>query len=277
MQETITCFFRQILLYGDDMILYEHRTSMYINRNKRFNCLSHLHTHVELIYLTKGSSKVQIGQTEYIVREGQIAIAFPLQIHGYQDLGELEGYLIICDPNEFSDLAEVFAKGRPVNPVIDIDNPLFLDLFQKAVSTFYSNSKYKNEIAKGCVQVLLSEVLEKLTLNDHEAADMTIVEKILEYCDNEYMNNISLDTLSKKVGASKYYISRIFSTKIKISFNDYINTLRINASKRLLKHSKDSIEVISGEVGFSTVRSYNREFKRIVGISPSQYRKNKAK
>ena len=120
-------------------------------------------------------------------------------------------------------------------------------------------------------------MLEKLTLNDHEAADMTIVEKILEYCDNEYMNNISLDTLSKKVGASKYYISRIFSTKIKISFNDYINTLRINASKRLLKHSKDSIEVISGEVGFSTVRSYNREFKRIVGISPSQYRKNKAK
>ena len=250
---------------------------MYINRNQRFGCLPHLHTHVELIYIAKGSSKVQIGQTEYIVGEGQIAIAFPLQIHGYQDLEDLEGYIIICDPNEFSDLAEVFSTGRPVNPIINIDNPLFLDLFQKAVSTFHGNSKYKNELSKGCVQVILAEVLEKIEMADHEPTDMNIVEKILEYCDNEYMNPISLETLSKKVGASKYYISRIFSTKIKMSFNDYINTLRVNASKRFLKHTKDSIEIISADVGFSTVRSYNREFKRLVGISPSQYRKNKAK
>lgn len=250
---------------------------MYINRNQRFGCLPHLHTHVELIYIAKGSSKVQIGQTEYIVGEGQIAIAFPLQIHGYQDLEDLEGYIIICDPNEFNDLAEVFSTGRPVNPIINIDNPLFLDLFQKAVSTFHGNSKYKNELSKGCVQVILAEVLEKIEMADHEPTDMNIVEKILEYCDNEYMNPISLETLSKKVGASKYYISRIFSTKIKMSFNDYINTLRVNASKRFLKHTKDSIEIISADVGFSTVRSYNREFKRLVGISPSQYRKNKAK
>ncbi|MBR5451813.1 MAG: AraC family transcriptional regulator [Clostridia bacterium] len=259
------------------MILYEHRTSMGLHRTHRLDCPPHLHRHIELIYVVEGTSKVQIDQTEYIVSAGQFAITFPLQIHGYSDSNNLDSFLVLCDPDEFNDLSETFATGRPINPIIDLNDPLMIELFKKAIAEYHGDSKYKNEFIKGCIQVILSKVLEQIETADHEPTDMNIVEKILEYCDNEYMNPISLDTLSKKVGASKYYISRIFSAKIKMSFNDYINTLRVNASKRFLKHTKDSIEIISAEVGFSTVRSYNREFKRLVGISPSQYRKNKSK
>ena len=259
------------------MIFYEHRTSMGLHRTSRLDCLPHLHRHIELVYIAEGTCRIQIDQTEYIVSAGQVAITFPLQIHSYSESNNLDTFLFLCDPDEFPDLEDYFSTKRPVCPIIDMDKDLMKTLFEKALTTYRGESKFKTEIAKGYLQVILSETLEKLNMINHEPTDMNIVERILEYCDNEYMNPISLETLSKKVGASKYYISRIFSTKIKMSFNDYINTLRVNASKRFLKHTKDSIEIISAEVGFSTVRSYNREFKRLVGISPSQYRKNKSK
>lgn len=250
---------------------------MGLHRTHRLDCPPHLHRHIELIYIVEGTCKIQVDQTEYIVSSGQATIIFPLQIHSYSESKDLDAFLVLCDPEEFADLAEIFSTGRPVCPIVDMDEDLVYAIFDKALTVYRSDSKYKTEIAKGCLQIVLSEILEKLDMVDHESTDMTIVEKTLNYCDNNYMQKISLDTLAKKVGASKYYISRIFSSKIKMSFNDYINTLRVNASKRLLKHTKDSIEMISEEVGFSTVRSYNREFKRLFGISPSEYRKNKAK
>lgn len=258
------------------MILYEHRTSMMLKHTTAYSCIPHLHRYVEIVYIESGCTVAKIDQTEYRIREGHVAIAFPLQIHCYFDQTAVKGHLLICDPDEFPDLAEIFATRRPEYPICVAQDTNINKLFQAAVEAQKSDMAYKNEIVKGYVQIILSETLERLNLREHEPTDMNMVEKILNYCDNEYMHEISLDTLSKKVGASKYHVSRIFSTKIKISFNDYINTLRVNASKRLLKHTSYSIERISEEVGFSTVRSYNREFKRVFGVTPSEYRKKKA-
>ena len=63
------------------------------------------------------------------------------------------------------------------------------------------------------------------------------------------------------------------SNKLKMGFNDYVNSLRIsNACKQLIK-SDASITEISENVGFNTLRTFNRAFMKQTGMTPSEYRK----
>jgi YesN/AraC family two-component response regulator len=75
------------------------------------------------------------------------------------------------------------------------------------------------------------------------------------------------------MGYDYAYVSKLFKKKVQIGFNGYVNILRINEGKRLLKNTTKSITEIAGEVGFSCVRSFNRSFFSVTGKSPSDYRK----
>ena len=87
-----------------------------------------------------------------------------------------------------------------------------------------------------------------------------------------YTDAISLDKMAAELHASKYYISRLFGEKIKISFNDYINMLRINDAKERLQKTDDSITEIGIAVGYNTIRSFNRAFLAQTGMQPREYR-----
>ena len=72
---------------------------------------------------------------------------------------------------------------------------------------------------------------------------------------------------------SKYHISHLFNNKLGISFNTYINTLRINTACDLLEETDKKTTDISEEIGFGSIRSFNRAFLQIMDMSPLQYRK----
>ena len=80
--------------------------------------------------------------------------------------------------------------------------------------------------------------------------------------------------LSDKLGLNRYYISHLFSKKLGMRFNDYINSLRISEACRMLLNSDDSVTDICFHVGFGTLRTFNRAFIRHTGRTPSEYRKN---
>ena len=62
--------------------------------------------------------------------------------------------------------------------------------------------------------------------------------------------------------------------KLGMGFNDYINSIRIGNACRLLTESNAPISEISEEVGFNTVRTFNRAFVKHIGSSPREYRNN---
>jgi YesN/AraC family two-component response regulator len=98
---------------------------------------------------------------------------------------------------------------------------------------------------------------------------------ILNYCINNSDKPLSLDILEKELHVSKYYISHVINAKLKMGFNEYINSLRVsNACKYLTKTDK-SITDISDLVGFNTMRTFNRAFMKQMGMTPSEYRNNK--
>ena len=98
--------------------------------------------------------------------------------------------------------------------------------------------------------------------------------QVLSYIDVHYNNGFKLRNAASLVGYHPGYLSRKFKSEVGVPYHKYIVTIRIKKSQPLLIDSKKSIKEISYDVGFSRPELFSRAFKRLVGRSPADYRKN---
>ena len=88
--------------------------------------------------------------------------------------------------------------------------------------------------------------------------------------------DLNLQQLAKKAGIHYNYLSRIINEKFGLSYNDYVNRYRIEEAKRMLadpEHSGKTILDIAYDTGFYSKSVFNTAFKKLTGMTPSQYRK----
>lgn len=95
----------------------------------------------------------------------------------------------------------------------------------------------------------------------------------LSYINAHYSESISLDLLSEIVHISKYTLSHDFTKYMKVSVMDYVCSQRIEQTKHLLSTTSLSVSEISYQLGFSSDAHLVSTFKKKVGITPLQYRK----
>jgi len=127
------------------------------------------------------------------------------------------------------------------------------------------------------VQLLIK--LKRIILMDYESSRVDYpnflhmkVSKIASYINSHYKETILLTDMAKEFSISEYYLSRNFKTVTGFSFNEYLNTTRINMAKKLLKETGLNVTRIAEEVGFSTITHFGRTFKKIVGLPPRAFR-----
>lgn len=97
---------------------------------------------------------------------------------------------------------------------------------------------------------------------------------VKRYIDNHFKENISLDMLSELVHVNKYYMVHSFTKEYGISPINYLISRRIEESKYLLGGTDHSLSQISHMLGFSSPSYFSQSFRRIVGMSPMEYRKS---
>lgn len=90
---------------------------------------------------------------------------------------------------------------------------------------------------------------------------------------NNYKQDIGLGDVARVVNLSSVYFSGLFKKEMGENFVDYLNRVRIDAAKVLLKDVRNNIGEIAEQCGFSDTRYFAKIFKRSVGITPSDYRK----
>lgn len=108
--------------------------------------------------------------------------------------------------------------------------------------------------------------------------DEKIIEKImpaLNYIDQHYDEQISLENLSNTVNLNSSYFCRLFKKATNSTFIEYLNFVRICKAEKKLSSSKESISEISLNLGFSSVSYFNKVFKAIKGCTPTEYKKSK--
>lgn len=95
---------------------------------------------------------------------------------------------------------------------------------------------------------------------------------IKHYLKTYYRESIQLEDLASMTHLSRFYISHSFKKDVGLSPMEYLMTIRIKESKILLRTTNYSVSQIADIVGFTTPTYFSKQFRKVTGISPSDYR-----
>lgn len=239
--------------------------------------IPHLHTHVELVYLASGSSTATLDYRDFVLREGDLFLAFPNQIHFYHDLLPSQGNVIIFANDFCRELKDLFQNQVPESPVIQSGMlPGDIHCRLKTITEkAFSELPYDRLAARGYLVALLCELfpLMKLIPNPHSYDS---IRSIMNFCSENYTEPLNLDLLSRELHLNKYYISRLFKERMKISFTDFINGMRVEYACSLLEQNSNITEAAFAS-GFCSVRTFNRAFLKVMKTTPREYIRSRKK
>ena len=114
--------------------------------------------------------------------------------------------------------------------------------------------------------------MQKLLKERTETEDVRI-QKIRQYIDEHYMENLEMSALADQFGFSYHYLSSYFNRQAREGFSEYLNKIRVEKAEGLLRDTDWTIARISEAVGYSDQGYFSRVFKRHTGYTPSGYRR----
>jgi AraC-like DNA-binding protein len=154
----------------------------------------------------------------------------------------------------FLPLNDLFQSAQNREELIEIKAFNSLFDFIRRLFLYQSNNKYINRI--------------KLNHAERKIYD------IISYIHTYYQNNLTLNSIAKEFYMSPYYLSHQFKAVSGFNLNRYINRTRISNARSLLIESDATITDIAFQCGFKSISQFNRTFKKIVNLTPREY-KNK--
>jgi YesN/AraC family two-component response regulator len=221
----------------------------------------HIHRSFEYFKQHSGATEILIENQKYLLQSGESVLVFPLQPHSYTCVEAGKIQMAIFSPEMVSAFYKANKNKLPTDNrfVCAMGEDVLLDnLFHKKAAAYFICGEFE----KGRAYVEKSAKL----------GDQLLVSLLL-YADNNFRTPCLLRDAALSVGYDYAYISKYFKLKVGLSFRQYVNSLRIIESKQLLQETAKSIEEISEESGFASVRHFEREFRAQTGMTPSEYKK----
>lgn len=109
--------------------------------------------------------------------------------------------------------------------------------------------------------------------DENTDTDNLIVLKVINYIRDNYSKNITLSEAANLVGVTPEYLSKLFNQKVNVNFVVFLRNFRISAAKRMILSGKYRMQEVAEQVGFNDPKYFNKVFKSVCGISPSEYKK----
>jgi xylan 1,4-beta-xylosidase len=245
----------------------------------------HWHKEMELVFVLKGSITFEVKGKRHKLSEHDLLLINSYDMHSLTiDEGENIILFMFLDPLYFDQYCPNFSDFyyEPNSSMNDRDNPLYHKitsiLAEIMISIIKLETGYKLKAMNSAIELVLILLRNFRTelrhQSDGEIYKQKRVSEILKYIEENYAAEISLNTLSREMLISPQYISKFLKNNLGIGFVDYVNKLRINKSLKDLLGSKKSIIDIAIEHGFNDHKAYNRVFKKIFGMTPTEYRNN---
>ncbi len=241
-----------------------------IQKVENFRIPPHLHTSAELLYIENGEATLTLGSLEFNLHSGDFVLIMPSTLHSVTPVsGDLTLYVINTKCELISDIIKRLSGLRPASPVLrSIDVPQHLLYAFSAVA-----SERDRYIAYSWIHLMFSIVVSGLRFAEiHDGVTSNLSNRVLSYLGMHYREQISLDQLADAMGVSRFHLSHLFSGKLGIGFKEYLNNLRVEYAKGLLRTTDTPIANIYKVSGFENQRTFNRVFKENTGASPRDYR-----
>lgn len=236
---------------------------------ENFNFPMHLHQSFEFITVLEGKMNVLVNEKKYEIEPGEGILVFPNQLHSLESKNSR--HMLVIFPAELVKAYAVKVAGKmPKSNKFSLDDYLI-----DAIDKLSNDASVLNK--KGMLYLLCDSFDKVADYEDKHDLDSSLLDKIFSYVEENFMKDCTLGDLCNITGYSYSYLSRFFKKATEVSLNEYINQYRISQSCYLLSNTNITVLECAFECGYDTLRSFNRNFKEYMGITPSEYRKQNKK
>lgn len=160
---------------------------------------------------------------------------------------------------------------------IRLEDTYVIETLFKKLLFEYQNQKVAYQLkCKSILLDIISEVIRQIFEYNYiktSSPHYRVMYQLISYMEQNYFKKISLGDLSRHVNLSGDYISRIFKKETGSSAMEYLNCYRIKKAKELLAYNDLKVQDVAAMVGYQDIHYFSRVFKKLEGISPSQYHK----
>jgi|SRR5690625_499236 len=246
----------------------------------------HLHSDYEIFYLIEGERKYLINGKQYLVQENSLVFIDKNIIHKTEMTEKLSFQRVVINFQDsflsYEDhflLTELFKKGPYIISVPLNRRETVSELINRMQNEYINGGKDAIVYIRSLLTQLLIESTRLLKrekslsiVSSVNETNKREVAEIIKYINIHYSSNISLSLLSQHFHLNEQYISRLFKEVTGGNIINYLNAVRVNEAQRLLQESDLKIIEVSKNVGYANNVHFWRVFKRLTGISPSEYR-----
>lgn len=253
---------------------------------------AHFHNEIEILYVKSGILTAYNDSISVSAKKGEVIFINSRVIHStrrdaaatsegliqfdvseifqnnLQNLNKYFRYFLSENENQMYHFKSGDAATREFNQYI---SEILSELSEKKAA-------YEMYIKSSICRILALLYRCNIIQNENTFLNTDAIKRILpalNYIDNNYQNEITLENLSRTVSFNPNYLCRIFKKATNSTITEYLNFVRVYKAEKLIVSGKYSISEISSLVGFSSVSYFNRIFKRFKGCTPSAYRKVK--
>lgn len=227
----------------------------------------HLHRSFEFIYVAEGSIQLSINNKTFDICSNKCALVLPYEVHSFMTKEYSDAYICVFSPEYVKTFHNMIEGKSLENPVFNLSTNAQALILDKI---FKDNPNILQ--MKSCLYLLCSEIMEQTKLCESEKTDYELLHKILNFIQENFTQNISLRSISAEFSYSYTYLSKYLNEILGISFVDFINENRINYASYLLKNTQNTITDIAYMCGYSSIRSFNRNFIKFNKRTPKLYR-----
>lgn len=202
------------------------------------------------------------------------------KIYSYVEISDAEKII-----KEFKELEKlVIQRNYSEEQIKVMCIKIFLDLKEKLNSDYDLNEiviKPNEEIIENIYsKISLKNIIEYLTENFENIANKiggtsseNIIKRVINYMNTNYYKDLKLETLAEIFNYNSAYLGKLFKSNVGENFNTYLDKIRIEKAKYLLVEEKLKVYQVCEKVGYKNIDYFHSKFKKYVGISPLNYKK----
>lgn len=272
-----------------DIVIGKLYTVHYFEYPKNFRFTGESHNFWEIVYADKGDITVFAEDESFVLKQGNVIFHKPNEWHNIYSEEDASSNVAIVSFECNSPGMEFFENkiltvGHDQKIIISkiiseytgafstpLDNPYTKRLERKKDGLIGSEQLVRQYIAELLISFLRQSAPMQHRSQMSVNRESAMINMLVNYMLDNISTGVTLDELVRYSGSNKTTISAAFRNNFNMSVMEYFINLKINRAKKYLREDNYNISQISDILGYSGIHYFSRQFKKVTGMSPTEY------
>lgn len=248
----------------------------------------HWHDAQEIVLPLEGNYTVSVQGADYLLEPGDFFLIPPGELHALSEPQPGSRFIFLIDLEPFCHQTGFLQIRSLLSQPILISSATCPEIYEKIITLFMEvASLYWGNSASWHLSICARMLEIYACYADYRTAGSAPrtetprgnpglekkFDRLLEFLQSNYAKDLPLDEAARRLGVSKYYFTRVFRSRTGQTFSEYLTYLRIRSAEELLKNGDVSVAAVCAACGYDSVSSFNRNFRKLKGCSPTEFRK----